>query len=489
MIIFDDWKTDDVDKNEKSKVQELCFDVSEWPVPATATTRAATTTTKEARAPPAKHVQYCLRLEDCTHVPIGERIRCHERNYKRLEVASTRNDITHLEIPYAAVCPDIVQNKLETLVGQNDREWTSVSLFNIHRMDDLYARPVDGEKLYLLVSAMKQFKEVHLQGCPASQGHGLDSMLKAIPDFENIKTLRLEGWQMDRVAATGLVEALAWNQHKSITELSLRSCRFQGEETFHQIVEGLSVNAKQLQLLNVSYCDLLDQDIIPFIDVMKTHPNLQQLHLGGNTSKSQDTVASIAEWIQDPHCKLSNLNFRALWISFSEDGLLQRWVSLIPLYEALKNNTSIKNFTLSESYLEDQDICKLSRALAARPSNSLYHFDVAGNPFQEAGVKSLETMLHTQKSLVSVHFENDIFPPYQCAAGLKFLAQINKVEQKLRLKSSSHTKTQIWPKAFEKIQKTVDDGLVSSSSVMFHLLRSTVGPHGKELAMQIAAHK
>ena len=481
MIIFDDWKTGDVDKNMESAVQELCFDVSEWPDPAT--------TAGDTRAPPAKPVQYCLRLEDCTHVPIGERIRCHERNFKRLEVAATRVDITHLEIPYASVCPDIIQEKLEFLVRQNDREWSSFSLFNIHRMDDLYARPVDGEKLYLLVSAMKQFKEVHLQGCPASQGHGLDSMLKAIPDFENIKALRLEGWQMDRVAATGLVEAFAWNQHKSITELSLRSCRFQGERTFHQIVEGLSVNAKQLELLNLSFCDLLDQDIIPFIDLMKTHPNLQQLHLGGNTSKSQDTVASIAEWIKDPNCKLTNLNFRALWISYSDDGLLQRLVSFIPLYEALKNNKSIKNFTLSENYLENQDICKLSSALAARPSNTLHHIDVAGNPFQEAGVKSLEIMLHNQKSLVSVHFENDIFPPYQCAASLKFLAQINKVEQKIRLKSSVHTKVQIWPEAFEKVQKTVDDGLVSSSSVIFHLLRSTVGPHGKELAMQIATHK
>jgi hypothetical protein len=404
-------------------------------------------------------------------------------------MASSRNDITHLEIPYAAVCPDIVQEKVEALVSQNDREWFSFSFFNIHTMDDIYARPIDGRKLYTLASALKRFKEVHLQGCPTSQGHVLDSMLKAIPHLKDIQTLRLEGWQMDRVSATALVEALMAHQRNSITAFSLRSCRFQGEGTFQQIVDGLSVNAQQLQLLNVSYCDLSDQDIIPFVDVMRKHPNIQQLHLGGNSSKSEDTLLAIADWIQDPTCKLTNINLRALWIGFSDDGLLQRWSSLTPLYEALRKNTSISNFTLSENYLDDEDLCNLCKALSARPTDTLRHFDVTRNPFQEVGAKSLEIMLRNMKGLVSVHFENDIFPPYNYAERLKFLAQINKVEQMVQLKSPTHDKPQIWPHAFAKIQGNIDESTVSSSSIVFHLLRSTVGPYGKELSMQIATHE
>jgi hypothetical protein len=195
-------------------------------------------------------------------------------------------------------------------------------------------------------------------------------------------------------------------------------------------------------------------------------------------------VTAIAEWIQDTYCQLTNLNLRALWIGFTDDGLLQRPVSLAPLFEALMANTSLTNLTLSENYLEDEDMIKLNSALLTRPSKILNHLDVADNPFGEAGAKDLEKLLRQLKSVVSVHFENDIWAPYQCAEALKFRAQINLVEQKLRVNSAVQPEMHLWPRAFAKVQENFDSG----KSIIFYLLRSTMGPHGKELSMQIATH-
>lgn len=420
---------------------------------------------------------------------VQDRAQSHDKNLKRLELAATRTDIVHLEVPVAACGAKAVQSAMQQLVEQNDREWISFTLVGSHStLDDLYAPPVDGGQLYTLLVALKKFKVLNLQGCLLGRGHGLECMLKALPLYDQLQELRIEGWQIDRVSATALVEALQWQIPKSITKISLRSCRFVGEGTFHQIIEGLKSHGPQLETLNLSYCGLVDHDVIPLVDIIKGHSSIRQLHVGGNECRTQDSVTTLSEWIQEPTCQLENLNLRALWVGFTDEGLLQRFINIAPLFDALAVNRSLKDLTLSENYLEDEDLLMLKRALLTRPSKMLRHLDVRENPFGEMGAKGLEHLVRSHRNIASIRFENDIMPPYRCGELVKLLADFNRFDR-LLVHRPVDLSMSMWPHAFERMQRHPTESNDAGKNLMFRFLRSPTGPYGHELSLRIATHK
>jgi Leucine Rich repeat len=467
MAIYDNWHGDD----RHYHAEELNFDIAEWP-------------------PQADDKRYTLRLEESTEYDVYARLRCIERNLARTENAKKRKDIVHVEVHYSCCIDHFQREAIESLLRYDDRDWISFTMIGINGIGDLYIRPASDENLYSLFLSMSKVKVLNLHSCTSSRGHGLEIILKAIPYFDRLKELRLEGWQMDRVSVAALVESLQFQHKKSVSLLSMRSCLFLGEGAFLEITNGLQ-NIPQLETLSMSYCNLGDNDIIPLVDSMKIHPSIDRVHLGGNFCRSQDSVSSIAEWIKDPSCNLLDLNVRALWIGFSEEGLVQRYVDLEPLFDALSFNTSLRHLTISENYMEDEDIHQLANALLTSPCRALTFLDVGDNPFKEAGATSLLEVARGVRTLRFIRFENR-FAQYHCADLLKLLAEFNRYDS-LLLDKSVLIPMALWPFALSQVKaQETEDSMQDekrSSNLLYWLLQSSTGPFGQHLSIRIALHR
>jgi Ran GTPase-activating protein (RanGAP) involved in mRNA processing and transport len=362
-------------------------------------------------------------------------------------------------------------------------------MIGINGMGDFYSTPATAENLYSLFSALRNIQILNLHSSTLNRGHGLEVILKAIPWMDQLKELRLEGWQMDRISVSDLVESIKGQHKQSVTFLSMRSCLFLGEDTFLEWAAGLK-DITKLRTLNISYCNLGDNEIIPLVEAIKSHPSIERVHLGGNCCRTQQSVSAIATLIGEQTCKLVDLNLRAMWVGFSEEGLVQRFVNLTPVFDALSENESIQHLTISENYLEDNELRQITKALLAQPKRQLKYLDVGDNPFEESGAKTLIELVRGLPALHDIRFENH-FLPYRCSELVKLLSEFNHYD-KLFSDKSVEIPLSIWPHAFARLQQQgVETSMPSdqrATNHIFRFLRSTTGPNGHELSLQIALH-
>lgn len=460
IAIYDVWDADD---NPQGK--ELDIDVADWP-------------------PPGEKKLFTLRLEELTHFDIQARIEARERNLLRLVAAKQRADIAHLEVHHTCCADKVHRDALEHLLNFDRREWLSFTIHGINASSDFYTRPVSLEELSSLFLALGAVRALNLHSCALNRGHGLEAILKTIPFLPQLRQLRLQGWQMDRVSIDTLIEALHTQKSKAVTLLSLRSCSFLGEDTFSSLVNGFS-SIEQLQTLNLSYCGLRDNDIIAVVRSMKVHPCIERLHIGGNTCVTTESVEAIAEWVKQESCKLQDLNLRALWINFSDDGLLQRLVDLALLFESLSVNTSLKKLTFSENYMENEEMKRLATAL--RDNSMLSYLDTGDNPFQEEGAEALLSLVRNCPTIESIRFENH-YMMYECAEKIKGLVRFNYVDRRL-LRYPLNIPMPLWPFALSKVQEGCGERFYSDTAgpdVLFRLLQASTGDFGLPLSLRIA---
>jgi hypothetical protein len=472
VAVFDKWHADD-NHCQHSKPEELHFDVSYWP-------------------PPSEFKCYTLRLEELTHYEIQERINARIRNMKRIQCAQQRKDIVHLNMHYTCCIDQVQRDAVEALVQQDDREWCVFTMVGINGVGDFYSCPnATSEALFTLFMALQNFHVLNLHSSTWNRGHGLENILKAVPYFSKLKVLRLEGWQMDRVSVTTLMESLRFQHRKSVSCLSMRSCRFVGEGTFMHVVDGLQ-HVTNLKTMNVSYCNLDDSIIVPLANALQQHPSIINVHLGGNCCRSAESVQTIASWIRQPACQLLDLNLRSLWTGFSDEGLLQRFVDIAPIFDAISENQSIVRLSISENYLDNNDIAMLAHSLGTRPTENLRFLDVGDNPFGEKGARILLSLVQNLRSIQAIRFENH-FMHYNCSELVKLLAEFNTFHPSL-LDPTVNVSLALWPHALEKVQRKSDDEddyhstQHRAANHLFRLLRSATGQHGHELGVRIAIH-
>jgi len=465
MVIHDRW---DADGRYEDASEELDMDVAEWP-------------------PVDNKKLFTLRLEELTHFDVNPRIEARERNRMRLNEAKTRTDIAHLEVHYTCCVDKALRVVLEELLTCDEREWVSFTLKGINETNDFYTKPNALQGLSSLFIALRVVKILNLHSCTLNRGHGLDSILPSIPFMPNLRELRLQGWQMDPVSVALLMESLEWQKSKSVSLLSLRSCSFIGETTFQRLTEGLA-NVPQLNTLNLSYCNLRDDELIPLIHSLRDHPSIECLHIGGNSCITAESVEAISEWLSEDSCRLRDLNLRALWIGYSDLGLLERVVDLGTLFEAIAKNDSLQNITLSENYLETDDVKRLIGAFPQKTNISF--LDLGMNPFQEKGAQAILTLVRECTSIEVVRFEND-FTTFGCADAIKTHALFNYVDRRLMQKPCD-IPLSVWPRALSRVQEGCDGKSYPESGVqdiLFRLLRAQTGQNGLPLSFRIAINR
>ena len=461
MVIYDLWHADD---GFSVQGEELDGDVRCWPRP------------KNGKS-------LTLRLEELTHFDVSTRIEARSRNLLRMQRAKERQDINHLEVHYTC-CIDAKHRKaIEDLLLCDTRKWISFTMNGVNGIADLYARPAPLEDLGTLFMALRSVEILNLNSSPCFRGHGLDAILKTIPFYSNLRELRLQGWQLDRVSVDSLGKALQDSPASKISLLSMRSCAFLGNSVFNELLEILETMA-YLKTLNLSYCNLQDWHIMSLVQKLKAHESLQCLHIGGNECLTPASVQAVADWVGSESCNLYDLNLRALWVSYSEEGLLRRPVDFSCLYNAIARNTSLRRLIFSENYVEDEDMVRLVDAFVQK--GSLAHVDVGENPFSEKGALVLLDYLKRCPSLESVRFEN-LCIPYQCADAIKMQARVHFFEQRI---SSAGVPLSLWPAIFSHLHNGNGDSSYTnddSPDLIYHFLQTTTGDNGLPLSFRIAA--
>lgn len=447
----------------------LDFDVSNWP-------------------PPVEGGSYTLRLESMINGGIEGKSRSRRRNMIRLKEAQKRQDIVNLSIHHTC-CIDILQlEAIISLVKCDDRDWVSFTMNGINEVGNLYSPRPFSQELQFLFQAFEKIRVLKLHSSTINRGHGLELMLKQIPSFTNLEELRLEGWQIDRISASTLVEGLRYHNEKSIRLLSMSSSRFLGENSFHVFCSGLKY-VESLKTLDLSYCNLQDSEIIPLIESIKTLPDIEYLDLEKNFCRSQSSVDAIAKWISEENCKLRSLNVGALWTGFSDEGLLRRFVDPRPLFSALGHNSSLCNLNISENYLENGEIQHLTDSiLSQKRSTNLCSLDVGVNPFDENGASSLLQLVRDLKTVQNLQFENS-FMKYECAQLIKIQAEANYFDSFIG--KSVDIPLSLWPNILARIQRGTRIGKSKkpsslSSDHIYRLLQGRTGSYGKQLSFRIA---
>lgn len=450
----------------------LDFDISHWPAPV------------DGR-------NLTLRLENMDHGGKEGKARSRGRNIIRLKEAQARRDIVNLNIHYLC-CIDFFQlEAIIELVECDDRDWQSFTMTGINEVGNLFSPLAFSKELKYLFQGLKDVRTITLQSSPTNIGHGLELMLDEIPSFSNLKELRLQGWQIDRISADTLVKSLRSQTRKSIHHLSMKSCRFLGESTFDIFCDGLKW-MNNLRSLDLSYCNLEDTETISLIETIKVHPSIDCIDLERNCCRSQTSVDAISNWIRENDCKLRSLNVGALWTGFSDDGLLVRFVDLIPFFSALCQNLSLCELNVSESYLDNEEIRKLTESLSSRQkSRKLISLHVGVNPFDEVGAATLIRFVKDLKTVQSITFENP-FIKYECAQSMKLQAEENYFNAFVG--KSVDIPLSLWPKIFVRVQKGKQprkSGHVSEFSAdhIYRSLRAGSGSYGKQLSLRIATQK
>eukprot|EP00535_Pseudo-nitzschia_heimii_P004991 CAMPEP_0197192334 /NCGR_PEP_ID=MMETSP1423-20130617/24885_1 /TAXON_ID=476441 /ORGANISM="Pseudo-nitzschia heimii, Strain UNC1101" /LENGTH=434 /DNA_ID=CAMNT_0042645195 /DNA_START=96 /DNA_END=1396 /DNA_ORIENTATION=+ len=409
----------------------LDFDISNWPSPVAGCLQT-------------------LKLESVIDCNSEGKNRSRARNLIRLEKAQERKDVVNLSIHYGCCMDSVQMNAIINLLTCDERCWVSFTMVGINDTGNFYSPRTCSKELKCLFQGIKHVRILRLRSSTLNRGHGLELLLERIPSFTSLEELHLEGWQIDRVSASTLIKSLGYHTKESIHVLSMRSCRFMGENSFDVFCRGLKFIGR-LNSLDVSYCNLDDNDIIPLIGTIKRHPAIEKVDLEKNCCRTQSSVNAIAKLMSDNNCKIQTLNIGTLWTGFSNEGLVQRFADPKPLFSALQQNSSLCDLNVSENYLEDNEIEFLSKMLLLRNNRSnLRSLDVRVNPFNENGAVSLLQLVRDVKTVQSIKFENS-FIRYECAQLIKFQVEINYIEASLGKKLD--IPLSLWPNVFARIQQ------------------------------------
>jgi Ran GTPase-activating protein (RanGAP) involved in mRNA processing and transport len=501
MGIYDEWVADD---GYMARIEELGDHVEDWPPICTGDNDDDDNTNRDGDNNKVSSIDYnqekpCnrkktnksrrktrfVRLGDITHHEFAERQSVKERDVLRLRKAKERSDVTHLEVHCTCV-DETVMEALVDLLTCDHRSWESFTLKGINDLGDFLARTKPLEDFVPLFKALGNVKSLNIHSCVLNRGHGLEALLEQLPFMTSLHELRIQGSEIDRVSVRALIKGIKDHDSKTLRLLSLRTCCFAGENVFHELVDGIAASMEQLQTLNLSFCNLGDIHVMYLVNSMKSHPSIKCIHIGGNHCTTAESVASVASWVQET-TSLRDLNLRGLWIGFYQ-GLVQRQVDLSPLFQAIRNNSSLQSITLSENCLLGKDVKELGAAL--KDNTTLSYLDVSHNDLGEDGARELVTLLHNSAALEQLKFENN-FCRFRCTGEIKAHAHFKWIDKRL-LSRTSDTPLAVWPTAMVRVDEMCDERYFAREcipDVLFRMLSAPSGASGLPLAVRIAMNE
>jgi len=411
---------------------------------------------------------------------------CHSHKEMRLSSTNVTLQDTHHVTLHASLCLQkdfLIQQQQQQQQQQQHYDWQSFTIQGLSDLFDLYGTALS--RLAHFLGSQTKLHSLHFLDAPL-QGERV--LLEHLPD--TLEELTLTGWCIDEMAVECIITRCS--SSSSLKRLALTHCRFLGDSTLYQLLASLS---KQIESLNLSHCDLSDHDVLNVLSALKHDDDddddnnagpLQHLDLSHNHCQNEQTLQFLSTWLQD-HGSLKTLNLQGLWIDYSSDGLLQRSVSLAPLYKALCRNTSLRDLNLAENCLDNVDLQDLISAISQQ--GRLEHLNVSHNPFGEESVGALLEFLQEQERqdnshrLETIQLDNE-FLNYPSAISIEAHLQCARVERKLRGRDIPMS---LWPQILSAVSDREESS--HSADVVLWLLSRLQGDYGLPLVQSLVLQR
>eukprot|EP00984_Skeletonema_dohrnii_P023205 scaffold12278_cov104-Skeletonema_dohrnii-CCMP3373.AAC.5 len=145
----------------------------------------------------------------------------------------------------------------------------------------------------------------------------------------------------------------------------------------------------KLKVLDLVYNDIDDEGFHSLVTGMRYCRNLVELNLTGNSQITVTGLRALSDFFQSESCRLEFLDFERMDIS--DEGA-------IILATGLMGYKSVKYLELSDNAIGDEGIEALVSGLTTAANTSLETLRLSMNPFTTAGVKSLSTLIQSERS-------------------------------------------------------------------------------------------
>jgi hypothetical protein len=268
-----------------------------------------------------------------------------------------RPDIQKLMITLCPCCPGPHHSQLALDIVQADRrEWLSITV-------DGYSK---AQFVTDLLDRLDQVQSLNFGECNLDFG----ALEKQIPLLADLDTLRIEYHSWSSLDLKSLVCSVAKNG--TLRRLSLSRGHFEcchGNRFVETLLFRLG-DIPHLTTLNLSHCGLTDQEMCYLMTVVRSHPSLQHLHVGGNTCHSDESVLAVASLLRRKRSKLVDLNLSDVWTCPNPNCK----VDLSPLFAALESNKTLKKLNLRRIRPAVDEIRSLGQML--RTNTTLQLLDV-----------------------------------------------------------------------------------------------------------------
>lgn len=211
-----------------------------------------------------------------------------------------------------------------------------------------------------------------------------------------VRTLKLEA-TLSEEAAFGFAEGLRDNC--TLEGLDLSHCQF--SKTYPLILADALGQNRGLCALNLSDCDLEDEDMAKLIQSLQVHPSLKKLSISLNYCQSAASVA-IAKLLLSSESKLERLDMSEQLIG--EEIAL----NIEPVVQALKQNTTLKSLDLCDNFMNgSQMVSILADALTC--NSTLEELNLENDDIDDDGIRVMAKKMPHFQGLKILRLRNNLF--------------------------------------------------------------------------------
>eukprot|EP00984_Skeletonema_dohrnii_P023207 scaffold12278_cov104-Skeletonema_dohrnii-CCMP3373.AAC.7 len=149
----------------------------------------------------------------------------------------------------------------------------------------------------------------------------------------------------------------------------------------------------KLRVLDLISSGVNDAGLQTLVAGMKSCQNLVRLNLCGNDAITVAALRTSSDFFQSESCRLESLNLASIGID--DEGA-------IILATGLTTYKPLKHLNLSQNDIGDEGIAALVSGLTIAANTSLETLNLSENPFTIAGVRSLSTLIQSERSCLKL---------------------------------------------------------------------------------------
>eukprot|EP00985_Skeletonema_marinoi_P022970 scaffold14929_cov154-Skeletonema_marinoi.AAC.12 len=187
---------------------------------------------------------------------------------------------------------------------------------------------------------------------------------------------------------SGIAQALS--AQPQLEDIRLESIGFEGNgwATLATTFMGWGRNSK-LKKLDLPFNNIGDEGLQSILGGIANCRNLVELNLSGNSQITVAGLRALSGFFQSKSCRLESLNLASMGVDDER---------AIVLATGLTTHKSLKHLNLSQNGIGDEGIAALVSGLTAAANTSLETLNLSRNAFTIAGVRSLSTLIQSERS-------------------------------------------------------------------------------------------